>query len=291
VILTAIHTLIRSVELLALLASAGGALFLTTAMREERLLAARLQPGLLLLAGLAGVTAFLDVGLHGMALAAEGRTGLPGGQAWLAGLASSRGLADSIIIFNTGIVLLAVAAHHAASARIAGISGAALAALALAVGSEASLDDPPWLSFATVLLHGLASLVLVGAVWPLVVTLTTQPTETCARILRSVLPGLVLAMALVLSTGILLTPSGVSEPDAVIRTPYGRLWIAKVFLSTVLLALSARLTLHGAARSHRLDADRYRTRRLVLLTGLVLVALVVTSAMMEIIQSSSPYQE
>lgn len=265
-------------------------MFLTTAIHGERRLAARLQPGLVLLAGLAGMMAILDVGLHGATLAEES-TSLLSGQAWSAGLASSRGLAGSIVIFGTGLIFLAVAARHAVSAGIAGVAGVGVAALALAAGSEASLDDPPWLSAATVLLHGLASIVLVGAVWPLLVTLTTQSADTCARILRSVLPSLVLAMVLVLSTGILLTPSGVSEPDAVTQTPYGRLWIAKVLLSAALLALFARLTLRRTAHFHHLDADRRHMRSQVLLNGLVLVALVIVSAMMEVVQGSDPYQE
>jgi copper transport protein len=290
VTLTAFQTLIRSVEYLTLFAGAGGALFLAMVLHEERRLVARLQPGLLLLAGVAGSAAILDVGLHGAALAAE-PAGLLTGRAWLAGLASPRGLTSSVIVAGMGFVALAVAARGAVAAMLASVAGAALSALALAFGSEASLDDPAWLSFAMVLLHGLASLTLVGAVWPLLVTLTTQPAETCVRILRTGRPVLATALAVVLATGILLSPLGISDPDAVTGTSYGLLWLAKVLLSAILVALLARQAYHRTSLLRRVDDSPRSMRGRVLIDGLVLAALVVVSVVMEVTQGSNPYQE
>lgn len=231
-------TFVRSFAYASLFAAAGGALFLVGVIRDDLHLARRLQPGLMALSAAAGVAATVEVGLYG-AQAGDGPGALLDLSAWATGLASGRGLGASMLLIALGVLSLGISAHGRPGAAAAGVAGAGAAAVALAVGSEAPAELPGWFGFGIVTLHVLATMVLFGAVWPLVVTLTTQSTGDAFRLVRRFARPSLAAFLTLAASGLALSPAGLVDPDTAF-TGYGLVWYGKLLITAAIIAVGLR---------------------------------------------------
>lgn len=275
---------VRSLAYGCLFIAAGGALFLKTVMRNDLRLARRLQPGLLVLCVVAGCAATLDVGFHG-AQAGDGLPALFGASAWVSGLASDRGLGASILLIGLGLLALGIAAHGRPAASAAGMAGVLTSAAALAAGSDAAAEPPEWLSFGAVALHVLAAMALAGAVWPLVVSLTTQPVEDSLRLVRRFARPSITAAAVLGISGLLLSPAGLVDPDTIL-TSYGIIWYCKLLLAggLVVVALRQRRMLI-LALDPGLPASGLPLRRSIFAEGALYATIVLATVLLQLTQT------
>lgn len=284
VLLGLMTAFIRSVAYICLFAAAGGGLFLLGIVRGDRHLARRLQPGLLFLCAAAGIAAALDVGLEG-ALAEGGFAALSGPSAWVSGLAGARGLGTSILLVALGVLSFGISAHRQPGAAMAVLAGAAGAAFALAVGSNAAAEPPGWLSFGAVVLHVLTAMILAGAVWPLVVTLTTQPAGDSLRLVRRFAGPSLAAFAILAASGLALSPAGLVDPDTAF-TNYGVVWYGKLLLVLLLLAacLRQRRELVPALATD-VPGTGLALRRSILVEGALYAAAVLSTVLLQLAQT------
>ena len=235
---------LRVLSVVAMFMAAGGALFLTLKTRGLPDLARRIQPGLLYLAAVAGVTAVLGLGPHGAVLNGRGLSALLGFDAWWTGFASDRGLAVSLLLLGLGPLALGIAGLGRGVAAAGTVLGALVAVGSMAADSVAAYADPRWVSTSAIILHGYGTALWLGGLWPLVVALTTQSDEAAAALVRRFLKTAIGAWALLLASGLLLSPVALAEPGALVGTGYGRTWMLKLALALGLLALAAVRTAH-----------------------------------------------
>jgi putative copper export protein len=284
ILLGLVTTFIRSIAYVCLFAAAGGGLFLLGIVRGDLHLARRLQPGLLFLCAAAGIAAALDVGLEG-ALAEGDLASLFGPSAWVSGLAGARGLGASILLVALGILSFGISAHRQRGAAMAVLAGAIGAAVALAVGSDAAAEPPGWLSFGAVALHVLTAMILAGAVWPLVVTLTTQSAGDSLRLARRFAGPSLAAFALLAASGLALSPAGLVDPDTAF-TNYGVVWYGKLLLVLLLLAVCLRQRRKLVpVLATDVPGTGFALRRSILVEGALYAAAVLATVLLQLTQT------
>ena len=285
IVMVMLAAAVRTVEYASLFAAAGGGVFLVQAVGNDMLLARRLQPGLLWLVLTAGMASVVDVGLHGARLSA-GIVGLVAGEAWIAGLASARGLGASVLLIGLGLLALGISAHGRRGAVAASLAGAAIAAAAVGLGRQTAVDG--FSSFCVLLaaLHAAAAGLIIGTLWPLIVTLTTQPTIRSSEVVRRMAWPVLTGAALIILSGALLSPVSPADDTRGSATPYGVLWLAKlsVGILTVSFAFLRFRQLVPALHAHRPGAER-RLRANLIYAGGMLAAMILLGVLLELVQT------
>ncbi|WP_158305959.1 copper resistance protein CopC [Azospirillum sp. B510] len=235
---------VRALHFGALLAATGGGLFLVLVSGRWSPLNRRLRPGLGLILLTAGLSAVLLVVLNGIVLngSAPGTPLSPAAwaQGWTTGWASSAGVSAAVALLALLAVAvgLALEADHGAGPILL-LSAAAIGAVSLALTGHAATAPPRWLSAPLVALHGLMAAFWIGALWPLAVALRTEPAGEAAQLIRRFSRLALVAVALLVAAGALLSLLQIERPAAVLATGYGWLWLAKMAAVGVLLALAA----------------------------------------------------
>lgn len=218
----------------SLLLAAGGALFLLAVGTGRADTRKRIVAGLRPLTGVAALAAVANLGLAGVVLGGGGLGSLFAGPAWTAALASTAG--PSALAALVGLALLAVGLRL--DRRGVLLAGALTGLAALALTGHAATAPPRWLSVPLVALHGLVAAFWLGSLWPLLVVLRdSRPGEALAvvrRFSRLAVWGVVL---LVLS-GVGLSLLQLSGSPAVTDSVYGRIWVAKMVVAALLLAVA-----------------------------------------------------
>ncbi len=156
---------------------------------------------------------------------------------WRAGYETSFGntVAVATAAFAAGALGLLVPGWIGAAAAVASVL---LAALAPALSGHASAANPQWLMRPTVFLHALCIAVWIGALAPLGLALRRDESASLRGLARfSRLMPWVLAM--LIATGIAIAVVQVEQPSALFATAYGRVFLGKLVLLAVLLALAA----------------------------------------------------
>jgi copper transport protein len=174
---------VRALHYAALLATAGGGLFIVLVLGRRNPVCDRLTPALCLSAAVAAATAVLGIGFAGANLQGTSVNGLLAAGVWQTGLATSVGIAGFIALCG----LLASVMGLALEGRIGAASllvGALLASASLATTGHAATAPPEWLSRPLVFVHGLMGAYWVGALWPLIVVLRTTPTAESVHVVR-----------------------------------------------------------------------------------------------------------
>lgn len=290
-VLAMLAAAVRTVEYVALFAAAGGGLFLVQAVRDDMSLVRRLQPGLLWLVLTAGVASAVDLGLHGTRLA-TGIGGLVASDAWTMGLASDRGLGASVLLIGLGLLALGISAHGRRGAAATTLAGAAITAAAVGLGSRAAADGPGSFSVLVATLHAAATGLIVGTLWPLIVTLTTQPALRSFEIVRRTVWPVVTGTALVFVSGTVLSPAVRADAVAAATTPYGVIWLAKLSAAilTAIYAFRRCRRLVPALHACRPGAER-RLRASLIHIGGMLAAIIVLGVLLELVQAPSSIPE
>ncbi|WP_083897540.1 copper resistance CopC/CopD family protein [Azospirillum sp. B506] len=235
---------VRALHYGALLAATGGGLFLVLVSGRWSPLNRRLRPGLGLILLTAGLSAVLLVVLNGIVLngSAPGTllSSAAWAEGWVTGWTSSAGVSAAVALLALLAVAvgLALEADHGAGPVLL-LSGAVIGAVSLALTGHAATAPPRWLSAPLVALHGLMAAFWIGALWPLAVALQTEPAGEAARLIRRFSRLALVAVALLVAVGALLSLLQIEQPAAVLATGYGWLWLGKMTAVGVLLALAA----------------------------------------------------
>ncbi|MEP9375042.1 copper resistance protein CopC [Mesorhizobium sp. KR1-2] len=207
--------------------------------------------------------------------------------------AQVRSLADPLI-WSTAMrtsfgwtVIVAIAAFASAALGLAGRSpvsrAASLAALiltgaALSLSGHASAAEPQWLMRPAVFLHATAIAFWTGALIPLGLALKRGGPEPVVA-LRRFSAAIPYAVAVLVTTGLVLATVQLERPGALIETAYGRVFLIKLVLLVGLFVLAAvnRWTLTGPAQAGDGSSTRRLVRSIAAETAIVLLIFTVTA--------------
>lgn len=104
--------------------------------------------------------------------------------------------------------------------------------LALASSGHASDAQPQYLTRPAVFIHSLALTFWIGSLWPLAANRSLSTLQRFSRIAP-------LPIALLILSGVALAVIQIRSPAAIVGTPYGRVFAAKMTAVAVLLAIAA----------------------------------------------------
>ncbi|HSK39087.1 MAG TPA: hypothetical protein VK943_04900 [Arenibaculum sp.] len=201
-------------------------------------------------------------------------------------MASARGLGASVLLIGLGLLALGISAHGRRGAVAASLAGAAIAAAAVGLGRQTAVDG--FSSFCVLLaaLHAAAAGLIIGTLWPLIVTLTTQPTIRSSEVVRRMAWPVLTGAALIILSGALLSPVSPADDTRGSATPYGVLWLAKlsVAILTVSFAFLRFRQLVPALHAHRPGAER-RLRANLIYAGGMLAAMILLGVLLELVQT------
>lgn len=225
------------------------------------------------------IAAPLSIGLQGLDLLGRPPTGLFDGTVWTAGFETSLGL--SAILAFAAIVLATLAGGLRCTrlGLIICIIAFALIGAAFAATGHASAAEPQWLTRPAVFLHGVGVAFWIGALLPLWLLLQRVP-ATSVHALRTFSRTIPFALAALTATGMLLAIVQLGGFDAVLATPYGKVFAIKMALVAVLLALAAfnRWRLTKPVARGEMSATRYLVHALAIEMLLALAILGTVSA-------------
>jgi copper transport protein len=266
---------LRAIHYAALLATAGGGLFIVLVLGRGSPVRERLTPALCLSSAVAAVAAVSGIGLAGATLQGAAVDSLLTAGVWQIGLATSVGLAGlialgSLLASMTGLAL------RGGTGTTALILGALLASASLATTGHAATAPPQWLSRLVVFIHGLMGAYWVGALWPLLVVLRTTPATESVRIVRRFSRLAVSGVVALVLAGVILSILQLGSLDAMVTTFYGWVWLTKVILVIALLTLAAinrqRLTpaLAEGGPGARRRLERSIRAEIVVVAGIIL---------------------
>jgi len=266
---------VRALHYAALLATAGGGLFIILVLGRRNPVRDRLTPVLCLSAAVAALTAMLGIGLAGANLQGTSVNSLLAAGVWQTGLATSVGIAGFIALCGLLASVIGLALKgRAGTANL--LIGALLASASLATTGHAATAPPEWLSRPLVFVHGLMGAYWVGALWPLIVVLRTMPTAESVDMVRRFSRFAVAGVIVLVIAGVALSFIQLGGPGALVTTSYGWVWLVKVSLVIVLLVLAAinrqRLTpaLAEGGPASRRDLDRSIRAELGVAAGIIL---------------------
>jgi copper transport protein len=223
----------------ALLAAAGGALFLGLVIGDRPALHAATRRYALTAAAIAAVTAILTLGTEGGLLTLPPfPSGFLKAATWREGAGSPQG--DSVAFSLLGLALLGMTLRRRGSpARPLLLAGAAISLAGLAATGHAATAPPRWLTAPAVLLHALVAALWIGSLWPLARVLRTAPLPEGAAVVRRFSTAAAVALALLVGSGACLAVVQVGSLAALAGTQYGRFLIAKLGLALALCFVAA----------------------------------------------------
>jgi copper transport protein len=179
-----------------------------------------------------------SVGLQGLDALNVPLSALPGAAVWKAGWDTSYGTTAIVMLIALLAALLAMTARHAAAARLLSLAGLFGIGCALAASGHAAAASPQMLMRPAVLLHVIAVAFWIGSLWPLLAILRDAgaPAREALRRFSRVAPSAI--VVLLLSGGVLAVVQ-LARIDALWKTAYGFVFLAKMAAVVVLLGLAA----------------------------------------------------
>ncbi|MEO8883193.1 MAG: copper resistance protein CopC [Devosia sp.] len=195
---------------------------------------------------------------------------------WREGFASSFGL--SVAIAGAAMVLALVASWWGRWSRVLSLIAFCGIGLSLTVTGHASSAEPQWLTRPAVLLHTLTVAFWAGSLLPLVLLLR-QPAGDAVPALRRFSALIPFVLGVLLIAGVALAIVQLAEPQELLTTDYGRVFLAKMVLVALLLLLGAlnRWRLSGAAEGNGPGAKRHLATTIAIETLLVVAVFAVVA--------------
>jgi copper transport protein len=211
----------------------GGAFYLVWSDERSR---AEALVRLCLRAGL--VTLLPALALQGVDLLGANLSAVFQASTWRAALASSYAVTIALagIAFALAMVLMRIRPHQAPGRLLAAVM-LLLATAAPAASGHASAASPVLLMRPAVWVHVLAVALWIGSLWPLH-ALLGRPDRGLSALRRFGRPIPIALLALV-GSGVVLAIVQIAAPDRLTTTGYGALFLVKMGLVTVLLAIAA----------------------------------------------------
>ncbi len=221
----------------AMLIAAGSALFLTLLRVPSSVVAATvaLARAAALVAAIAYVVA---IGVGGAEMQLAGAGALFDGAAWSRGLAST--LLPSAALGVPAMLLLWWALGRSREQPASGslTAGAALAIASFLVTGHAATAAPVWLMATVVGVHLLATAFWIGALYPLQRATTALATIEAGTLMTRFSRFGVLAVALTLLSGIVISWVQLGEPANIIGNDYGASLIRKLVIVAVVIGIA-----------------------------------------------------
>lgn len=219
------------------------------------------------------IGAVLSAGLQGLDLLGAPLARLSDAAIWRAGLDTSLGPSLAVALAGGALAIVALFAPSTLSRALSTLAVAA-AGLSLSLTGHASAAEPRWLTAPMVLVHAVTIALWTGALLPLGLALWRDAPgagEALARFSR-LIP---VAVAALLSAGVVLAVIQVEAPAALLDTRYGQILLAKLTLVAALfgLALYNRYRLTRPALAGEAAGRRALARSIAAETAIVLVIL------------------
>ncbi|ABD87977.1 FixH family protein [Rhodopseudomonas palustris] len=213
----------------------------------------------------------LAIGLQGLDALEAPASGLATAAVWSAGLRGSFGWSAAAAALGLGLGLVSLRWPRGA-ARAASAAAMLCVGAALASSGHAASATPRLLASAAVFLHGVSLAFWIGALLPLYAALRA-PGEVALPALRRFSRVIPWAVAVLLGSGVALMLIELPRLDALWRSGYGRVLIAKLALVLILLALAAGNRLWLTPRIEAGDTARRWLRRSIVVELAVVAAI------------------
>ena len=196
---------------------------------------------------------------------------------WQAAAITSLGPSLAVAVAAMAVAFMAQRSASAGVARALSALAMAGVGLSLAASGHAATAPPQWLTRPAVFLHGVTVAYWVGALVPLV-AMAWRPAEGLLAVLNRFSRAAVVAVALLVLTGLALAVVQLESFGALIETKYGLILSIKMVLVAALLGLAAlnRFRLTPALASDPLQA-RPLLRSILIECALVVAILAVVA--------------
>lgn len=233
--------LVRWLLYVGVLVAAGGAIFLRWAVtaRDRPWLRAPVRRAAIV----GAVAAVGTVPVQALQLSGQGPAAVVDGALLLATARSGVGLQSALVLF--GLAVLVVALHHDDDpwAATIGVSGGAIAVVALLAAGHTRSTTPAWLILVADAVHLAAAATWLGGLlllWRSVRLRRDVDDPVGAAGVVSRFSGLAtIAVLTVTAAGVALSWALVRTTDALVTTPYGRLLLVKLGVVAMVVALGA----------------------------------------------------
>jgi copper transport protein len=250
-----------------LFVAVGGAFFLAWLRPTRRSVMPLAGVGVVALAALV-----VSIALQGIDVLAASLWSWTRPAIWIAGARGSFG-AQAGIAAVAVLLGLASLATRGTMAKIISLLAMLGTGVALAASGHAASAEPRDLTMLAVFMHGVSLAFWIGALWPLCLALRDNSERSTVLLLRFS-RWIPLAIAALLASGTLLAVVQLQQPDALWTTNYGRVFVVKLALVALLLALAlwnrARLT----PAIVKAEPGAHSRLRRAIVQELVLVALI-----------------
>ena len=276
---TALAALNRAIMLGALFFAGGGVLFGAIVLGGQGAQRVRMHSSIRIAALLAIATAELSIILQGALLSGQALLDL---ETWDTVVATGwrSGVGRSAAVIAIGMLGVAIFAHRDAN-QIGGRLALAGSLIALAVpawSGHSMTASPLWLSLVAATLHSLTLGFWAGALWPLL-RLLSLPPHQAADVVERFSKIAVVAVAVLLASGLTMALLHVAHPRNLVTTAYGQVLLLKLAVLSLVLALAAynKLRLTPALRAGATGADSaLRTSIRLEIAGLLLLLVIAT---------------
>lgn len=271
----------RVIFLFAMLAAVGGVLFVLVVANGRTSLA---EEGIRTAGGFAWVglaSAVAIVPLQGGLLLGAPLADLFGAGLWRAGYSTPTGTMAVVAAFGLAAIGLARSLAGEASRRVAAAIGAMAAILSLTLAGHAATADPAWFTAPVIALHATGAAFWLGSLPGLLAALRRLDLREASGVVDRFSRVAIVAVGLLVLMGLGIAFIQIETLEGLDSTRYGRLFLGKIGVVAVLLAVAV---LNKAVHSDALRAgDRQARDRLArnirIEIGLIAAVLVLTAAL------------
>jgi copper transport protein len=219
-----------------LLGSTGGAFFVTWISIHHT--PARVVSGIRAAAIVGVVAMALSLGLLGLDMLGDGFGAMLVSRTWIEAARTSSGLAVLVGAAACVIAFASLAPKTNSYSRVMSAIALAGAGLALSLTGHASTAEPQWLMRPALFIHAAAAAYWVGSLVPLAAVIRAAPAQSIPTV-RRFSGGAIIAVTALVVAGVAVSVVQIGSWSALIETPYGRLWVIKIFGVSLMLGLAA----------------------------------------------------
>lgn len=267
----------RGVFLAALLASAGGAWFVTVIARRQAMIAEHVGRLVRRFALTGAASAATAIGLQGGLLLAAPPSQLLSMSSWAAGFATPIGWT---LLASCLLLMLLAAVSRPVPARLSVIAGL-FAVLPLALAGHVATAEPRWLTGPSIAVHLVVAAFWFGSLPPLFFAVKSLSAPDAARILERFSAWAVGAVVLLVAAGTTIAVIQLGNIPALWQTTYGLVLGSKLVLVAGVLTIATynKMVLTGALAAGQENAAKHLSRTIALEIVLIGFVIVLTAAL------------
>lgn len=181
----------------------------------------------------------LSLGVEGASAAGAPLVALLDPAVWRLGAGTTIGESAGLSTLGVAVLVFGLRRNAGPAASIVMLTGTVVAATGFGVTGHVATTDPRWLTAPALVLHVLCDAFWIGALVPLYRRLGTDTSSVVAPVVARFSRQALYVVPVLFASGLLIACVQVRTPAALLETDYGRLFVIKLTLVAILLAVAA----------------------------------------------------